>query len=600
MEKKYIVGVDFGHGETAAWIVPIGADVNVEADGQPLMIRKSKKNESERKIDSVVYIGDDGSFGANEGECPNSIMVNEFKGRIRNLDDLHKNAYKSFIQMVYKRIFEQNDILKQDGLESNFYFQIACPTNWDETDKIDYINFFNEALSMYGVHIDYLMNESDAAYFCFNKTVSPSKDDFVLVVDYGSSTIDYTVVQGSKKVSDDNWSSPTLGASEIEKTILALYMSKNENAFATTRSNIENILSSDYPLIANSLISRIEYAIRKQKEHYYTEQHSKFLLKYNLYETTGIEELIPYDFTIKCDIEEAIEDYKKHVFNDLEQLHNKILDKTNGAPVKKIILSGGASIMPWVSDYIRTIFGDDVELVADGDPGYVVAKGVARYAQKLQVAIKQLLTKVEGYSFMDIYKTSDKIAYRDAVIEEIKRCADKLNCRSSLTGVEIRKEFCKCLSSLNAGHYSFANKVQNYLDSNLTSKIRDAIKETMQNVFNYKVDTDDVKIHVDAQILEFRQNEFEVGGSFYNSISAAIDGAANKWDFTWDKSRAGSEKTKIIDGTKNRLIDFFNGDYVTYIDENFKDFVNIIKGAAISEAMRIFKTKDVFKSTFIA
>lgn len=269
MEKKYIVGVDFGHGETAAWVVPIGTDAIVKEDGQPLMIRKSNKNESERKIDSVVYIGDDGSFGANEGECPNSTMVNEFKGRIRNLDDSHKNAYKSFIQMVYERIINQNDMLKQDGKESNFYFQIACPTNWNEADKIDYINFFNDALSQYGVHIDYLMNESDAAYFCFNKTVSSSKDDVVLVVDYGSSTIDYTVVQGSKKVSDDNWSSPTLGASEIEKTILASYMSRNETEFQNTRSNIVNILSSEYPLIANSLVSRIEYAIRKQKEFYY-------------------------------------------------------------------------------------------------------------------------------------------------------------------------------------------------------------------------------------------------------------------------------------------------------------------------------------------
>jgi len=600
MEKKYIVGVDFGHGETAAWVVPIGTDAIVEADGQPLMIRKSKKNESERKIDSVVYIGDDGSFGANEGECPNSTMVNEFKGRIRNLDDSHKNAYKSFIQMVYERIIHQNDMLKQDGEESNFYFQIACPTNWNEADKIDYINFFNEALSMYGVHIDYLMNESDAAYFCFNKTVSSSKDDVVLVVDYGSSTIDYTVVQGSKKVSDDNWSSPTLGASEIEKTILASYMSKNEKEFQNTRSSIINILSPEYPLIANSLVSRIEYAIRKQKEFYYTETQSKFILKYNLYHTTGIEDIIPYDFIIRCDIEEVIKKYKNFVFHDFENLHKKILGKTNGVPVKKIILSGGASIMPWVGDYVRTIFGDKVELVSDGDPGYVVAKGVARYAQKLRVAMNQLVGKVQGYSYMDIYKTSDKIAYRDAVIEEIKKCADSLNSRSSLSGNEIRKEFCKYLSSLTGSHITFANKVQLYLDKNLTTKISDAIKETMQNVFNYEVDTKDIKIHVDAMILEFSQNEFSPGGNFYNAISNAIDNAADKWDFTWDKPRIGSEKTRIIDGTKSLLINLFNDDYVEYREENLRDYVSLIKNAAVCEALRIFKTKDVFKSTFVA
>lgn len=594
MEKKYIVGVDFGHGETAAWVVPIGTDATVVTEGQPLMIRKSKKNESERKIDSVVYIGDDGSFGATEGECPNSIMVNEFKGRIRKLEGSQKNAFKSFIQMVYERIINQNDMLKQEGKESNFYFQIACPTNWNESDKIDYINFFNEALSMYGVHIDYLMNESDAAYFCFNKTVSTSKDDVVLVVDYGSSTIDYTVVQGSKKVSDDNWSSPTLGASEIEKTILSLYMSSNEKAFNATRSNIVKIIKQDYPLVADSLVSRIEYQIRKRKENYYTEKQKKFSLKYNLYDIVGFDELLSYDFVIKCEIEEAIKEYKGFVFEDLKNLQKKILEKTNGVPVKKIILSGGASIMPWVGDFVRTIFGNQVQIIEDGDPGYVVAKGVARYAQKLLKALELLTSKIQGYSFMEIYKSSDKIAYRDAAIDEIKKCAASMINRSSLSGIEIRDEFNKCLNSLTASHVSFKYNVQTSLDKNLTLNVRKAIEETMQEVFNFKVETSDVKIHIDARILEFGKDEF------FNSISYRIDDASGRISFTWDKPRVGSEKNNIVNGTKDRLVTLFNGDYVTYKEEDLQGYVRQICKAAICEAIRIFKAKDVFKSTFIA
>ena len=44
--KKYIVGIDFGHGETAAWVVPVinvqGTDMKPE--GESLKLRVSTTN----------------------------------------------------------------------------------------------------------------------------------------------------------------------------------------------------------------------------------------------------------------------------------------------------------------------------------------------------------------------------------------------------------------------------------------------------------------------------------------------------------------------------------------------------------------------------
>ena len=38
--KEYVVGIDFGHGETSAWVVPINPDINtqIEETGKDLKL----------------------------------------------------------------------------------------------------------------------------------------------------------------------------------------------------------------------------------------------------------------------------------------------------------------------------------------------------------------------------------------------------------------------------------------------------------------------------------------------------------------------------------------------------------------------------------
>ena len=60
----------------------------------------------------------------------------------------------------------------------------------ENDDRIEYVNFFNEALKEFGVEVMWVINESDAAYFSHGST-SEFADKCVLIIDYGSSTIDY-------------------------------------------------------------------------------------------------------------------------------------------------------------------------------------------------------------------------------------------------------------------------------------------------------------------------------------------------------------------------------------------------------------------------
>ena len=52
----YIVGIDYGHGETAAWVVPLNANnpIGLPMEGTSLRLRASNEVE-DQKLPSVVY-----------------------------------------------------------------------------------------------------------------------------------------------------------------------------------------------------------------------------------------------------------------------------------------------------------------------------------------------------------------------------------------------------------------------------------------------------------------------------------------------------------------------------------------------------------------
>ena len=49
MDKQYVVGVDFGHGETAAWIVPLVKGTSIEDSGESLVLKKANKDNKDSK-----------------------------------------------------------------------------------------------------------------------------------------------------------------------------------------------------------------------------------------------------------------------------------------------------------------------------------------------------------------------------------------------------------------------------------------------------------------------------------------------------------------------------------------------------------------------
>ena len=85
MRKEYIVAVDFGHGETSAWIVPM--ENQMEHQGDALKLRTSNKVEL-RTIYSVIYQDKNGNFSLDNTD---GNVIGGFKKKVC---DLRKDTQK--------------------------------------------------------------------------------------------------------------------------------------------------------------------------------------------------------------------------------------------------------------------------------------------------------------------------------------------------------------------------------------------------------------------------------------------------------------------------------------------------------------------------
>jgi len=606
MEKKYVVSIDFGHGETAAWLVPLDAtEVNAKY-GESLRL-KATNHENLRMLPSVIYADKNASFSLD-----NTVgdVVTCFKDKVVNLglaaNKKKKTAYISYIKEIYKKLLELNTKLKSDGKgNTNFYLCIACPTKWEQEDKDDYIRFFNSALQEFNVKVMWVINESDAAYFTHGSSEEYAKQ-CVLVIDYGSSTIDYTVIDNGEKISDDNWSNAQLGASNIERAILEACRNDSDfqGIYETTQRKL-NESGMEYI----SILSRLEFEIRKEKERSVTDSYyPNFGFNYNLvgtqtgygrtkeYDAEKKRYKFEYDGNISMIIE--IENYINAVRKDFETLQKNILKKTKNKGIDCVILSGGACQMPWVKGTVKEVFRAKT-IEVDNLASFVVAKGAALYAKAQIEALELLKNKIRAINFSQIYEDADSNATVSAIKSMMPDMIRTLKSRSNVTGNTVRREFCNFIKGLDDQNNRYCLLVQGELDGLISKSIANAIHEAIKSVFKISIDTKDVKLHVAADVIPWNSILFEPGGTFYEAFTNWIDSTSGRFIFTWDKVRVNPERDKIIDGTADTLIEVAsNNRLADYPKELVNHFAENIQRQAIAIAEELFYEKQLFKTTF--
>lgn len=608
MEKEFIVGIDFGHGETSAWLVPINL-ITASAAGEPLILRPSNKTE-ERSYHSVIYYNPEKGYSFDSLEAN---IIQGFKDKVSVLNQPQnyqkKEAYIAFIKHIYMRLIKHNTMLKvdQDG-NTNFYLCIACPTKWNQDEKDAYIQFFNDALCEFGVEVLWVINESDVAYFSHG-SIDKYSDKCVLIIDYGSSTIDYTVVYKGKKISDDNWSN-RLGASIVEESVL------NEcRNFEDYQEKFENTISklAELNLEYIDVNSCVKFETRKAKEVSVTYgNYPNLEVNYNLIgQKTGFgltetfkAEKRKYRFEIDCQIDKCIEKYQSKVEEDFRNLNSEIQKVIGEQKVDCVILSGGACLMPWVRDAVENIF-EPVNIEIDNQASFVVAKGIALYAKAQMSAFNDFLGKVSQIDFSNIYIKADTNATSKAILTLMPATSNRLKKQSSLNAIKIRKEYCDFVKNLDGDNVEYSNLVQREFDSLVSKSVAESIKDVIHKVFKIEVETSDIKLHLPVKIMSFKPSLFVEGGGFYEAFTNMIINYSNayfgSWFFNWEKVRSASETAGIIDGIAQTLENYVkSGSLADYSDAEtvIKAYAETIKEQVVNMAVDIFYKKQLFNTTF--
>lgn len=370
-KHKFIVGIDFGHGETSAAMCPIEwdkdagqretkiLDIDLDLGGKKVI------TSAICRIQEGIFIGDE----AFEHMTNNNGIRVCFKQKPKSLDGSAEQLMMDFMNTVYGRIRENRKEL-EDG---NHIVYIARPSGWVEEEAKE---LYRHMAIKAGIPLGGLTSESRAAIFYakspwvnFAREISKG----AIVFDLGSSTLDFTYLSDSSKPIDFGYN---LGASIIDEVIL--------NEMILCNNDVKKFIK-EFPAYHDAL----KFQARKFKELAYSRNPDiKTIDGFPLSNITSDNEEIAENYTnvyvplkIKnlAELNEKINASTNYIEKLGEALDDfratKIPDKT----INGVFITGGASRMNFIHPLIAEHFHLSKEQVkTDGDnPSLTISKGIA-------------------------------------------------------------------------------------------------------------------------------------------------------------------------------------------------------------------------------
>lgn len=368
-KHEYVIGIDFGHGETSAAFCAIGWN----SPASNLSSVKSLQMDGNKKVmpsaiciskDNQVYIGSK----AFESQNLNSAQTNVcFKKRPIDIHGNSECLMIRFMHEVYKQILEEGQSTFTD---TNHIVYIATPSGWKEHDKYLYGLMAQKA----GIPIGGIIPESRAALFKAKEDVASGLPQFinkgVIVFDMGSSTLDFSYLQGSNQPIDDG---DDCGASFVEKS---MYEDKKKEC------DIISLFEKKYPNLKDALL----FKIREIKEIYYQSSiDKKFTKSINFDELVGSEDEDFGEARVRFiimpgDLKKSLEE--KHYIDRIRKAMLDFKEKLNGKPIYGVFLTGGASRMDFIMPLVKECWGiSENAIPKDTDPSLAISEGVALAAR---------------------------------------------------------------------------------------------------------------------------------------------------------------------------------------------------------------------------
>lgn len=396
-KHQYIIGIDFGHGETSAAICKIEWDkdagmreTNVQDIDMDVNARKKVIISSIcRRIDGGFYIGDE----AFEHMTDNNGIRICFKNKPESLEGDAEKLMMDYMRTVYARIREG---FSDELTDTNHVVYIARPSGWVEEEAKE---LYRQMALNAGIPLAGLTSESRAAIFYakspnvnFSKEISKG----AIVFDLGSSTLDFTYLSDESTPIDYGYN---LGASIIDEAILKYILSRHPTV---------NDFVTQYPEYRDSL----KFRARKFKEEAYGRTEGSKLID---------------EFTLRKFIKEDSDAYDEYggafvslYFKNIMELNDMVNQSTHyldrmceglkdfrdnhipGKKVNGVFLTGGASRMNFIRPLIADVFGlsDDKVRIDNDNPSLTISRGIALLGATdaiTSVLVKELRNKIPQF-----------------------------------------------------------------------------------------------------------------------------------------------------------------------------------------------------------
>ena len=517
-KHQYIIGIDFGHGETSAAISELEWNKSAGTSEQKVRDIDMDRNAKKKVIVSAICKTPDGRYHiGNEAFEPDNLIEGTqlsvcFKQAPKKMDGEREQLMIAYMKTVYERILCYEENLKL----GNHIVYIARPSGWvDEVTK----ELYRQMAIQAGIPLGGLTSESRAAIFYamsphvgFAKEVSQG----AIVFDLGSSTLDFTYLS-------DNAENPIdfgydLGASAIEQTIYDQLILPTEG--------VKEFVDT-YP----QYIDALRFKARLIKEEAYSKDaETRTSLKFSLDqvmsdECEDIEKYEDVDVKIKFKNVGELNNLIEESVNYLSRMKEAMIDyrdnHIHGKKVHGVFLTGGASRMNFIIPLITEVFNlSESQVKIDGDnPSLTISRGIASLGvadAATDVLVSELERKIP--SLVNTSELQKKLI--SVLAEEISD--------SSWKAVESA-----CLSfktsQLNKSleMKDLENKIRLYMD---LYKEND-LPRIISKVFNkfLKVESDNVRIELN-KIISYYAPGREIKSVAMNHISgsSAINDELNK------------------------------------------------------------------------
>lgn len=487
-QHVYVIGIDFGHGETSADICniqwsnnfnglespePIEILHNLKAIKSALLIEETVDAGGE--LSSKYYIGDEAverySSQHRRAKSDNTRLsyYAYFKKAPSLMNKQEKEIMTVFMREVYLRIRQRCVNLTDD----NHVVYVACPSNpqkWNDNELKQYSQIALEA-GLPIARIDDesvgIIRESRAAFLKarFNPSSKASIKEGILLIDFGSSTVDltyYSSIHTEKPID----SGGDCGASQFEEIIMHDLVQRN----ATVSEAIERMPSSRNAMLLS---------IREAKEKYYRYSEEDLEVSFSLTKVTaGSITGVIDEYYSPEEIDALMGDYKNSIRECFSSFEKSV---THGKPIKLIFMTGGASRMGFAQNIAKEVFNYKDKIFIESDPSLTISNGIALAgrADLRAYALQNSLLK-SSYIETDISsKVVNTAAYdiRDKIIEKLELCYSNFaNSGSSISSLE--KSIKSSISYVGANSYlknAFSKELRQEVNNNIIPELNSIV-----------------------------------------------------------------------------------------------------------------------------